>query len=235
GAELAQHAQVLFAPAAEADEQDVHRRALLLDEIAAEVLGDFVVEHTGFHPAHDEKIGGGDEDAVQHAVLGLSEAARSVAHRYLEHAIAAHLQQRRDEAVEASIEHEPAQALAPERAERTAAVLDHLVADPVAHAVGHARREPAQRGVARAPVHAPPGDRIPAVEVAQQAWDVVRIVLEIRVHRDHEATARRVEADVRGGRLARVDLQSHEPHARIGLAQAPNDLGAAVAAAVVDE
>src|SRR5207253_729625 len=82
-------------PAAEADEQDVHRRALLLDEIAAEVLGDFVVEHAGFHPAHDEEIGGGDEDAVQHAVLGLSEAARSVAHRYLEHAIAAHLQQRR--------------------------------------------------------------------------------------------------------------------------------------------
>src|SRR5207244_9519477 len=65
GAELAQHAQVLFAPAAEADEQDVDRRALLLDEIAAEVLGDFVVEHTGYHPAHDEKIGGGDDDAVQ--------------------------------------------------------------------------------------------------------------------------------------------------------------------------
>src|SRR2546428_655728 len=92
------------------------RPGLLPDEIAAEILGDFVVQGAGLHPAHDEQIDGGYEDAVEHAVLRLAEAARPVAHRHLEDAVPAHLEQRRDEAVEATIEDQAAQAFAPERA-----------------------------------------------------------------------------------------------------------------------
>ena len=52
--------------------------------------------------------------------------------RTVEHAVAAHLQQCRDETVEAAIEDEPTQALAAERAERATAVLDGLLAERVA-------------------------------------------------------------------------------------------------------
>src|SRR5438874_7790211 len=108
---------------------------LLANEIAAEILGDFVVQRARLHPAHDDQIGGGREHAVEEAVLRLPEAARPVAHGHLEHPIAAHLEQGRNETVEAAIEHEPAQALATECPERAAAVLDDVVAEAVAHAV----------------------------------------------------------------------------------------------------
>src|SRR2546429_189643 len=141
---------------------------LVADELVAEVLGNFVAQDTGLHPAHDEQVRGGPEDAVEHAVLGLAEAARPVAHRHLEHAIAAHLEQRRDEAVEAAIEDEAAQALAAKGAERTAAVPDDVVAEAVAHAVGDPRGQPPQEGVAVTAAHAPAGDRVPLLQVAQQ-------------------------------------------------------------------
>src|SRR6185437_13942834 len=106
--------------------------ASLVDELASEVLGHLVAEQAILHPTHDEQVGGGDEDPVEDPVLGDPETARPVAHRYLDDSIAAHLQQGGDEAMKAAVQHEPAQALPAERAERTAAVLDGVLADPVA-------------------------------------------------------------------------------------------------------
>src|SRR5262245_34164000 len=121
---------------------------LLADEIAAQVLGDLVLQRAGLHPAHDEQIRGGDEHAIEHAVLRLPEASRPVTHRDLDDAIATHLEERRHEPMEAAVEHEPAQAFPTERAEGTAAVLDHVVAEPVAHAVRDTGGQPAHHRIA---------------------------------------------------------------------------------------
>src|SRR5882762_10257996 len=103
----------------------------VVDEIAAHVLDDFVAEQATLHPADGQQIRARHGRAAQQAVLGPSEAARAMVHRHLDYSVAAHLQHRRDEAVQTAIEDEPAQALAAKRAERAAAVLDGLVGQPV--------------------------------------------------------------------------------------------------------
>src|SRR5207244_13527394 len=104
------------------------------DELAAQILGDFVPKPARLHPADDQEVGEGDKRAVPHPVLRAAEAPRAVVDRHLDHAVAPHLEERWDEPMEPSVEHEIAQALATERAERASAVLDGLVAQPVAHA-----------------------------------------------------------------------------------------------------
>ena len=73
------------------------------------------------------------------------------------------------------------------------------------------------------------------LERTQQGGDVAWIVLQIGVHRHDAPAAHGAEAGVGGRRFTCVGLEPHEAHARIGLAQAADDLGAPVAAAVVDE
>jgi len=73
------------------------------------------------------------------------------------------------------------------------------------------------------------------VEVREQRGDVARVVLEVGVHHHDAPPARRLESGVGCRRLAAVFLEPHEPHARIGLPEAANDLGAAIAAPVVHE
>src|SRR4249920_1198211 len=108
--------------------------------------------------------------------------------------------------MEAAVENELTQAFAPEGAEGTAAVLDALVAQPVAHAVGDARRDAPHPRIAVAALHAPAGRRVPALELPDEGGDVVRIVLQIRVHRDDPGAAGRLESGVGGGGLAGVGL-----------------------------
>src|SRR5438046_1911134 len=90
--------------------------ASVADEITARVLDDFVAEEAGGHPADHQEIDERHGRAIQDAVLRPAEPTRPVAHRHLDHAVAAHLEERRDEPVEAAIEHEPPQALAPKGA-----------------------------------------------------------------------------------------------------------------------
>src|SRR5688572_2068767 len=208
-------------------------RALLVDQRAAQVLRHLVAEPPVLHPAHDQQVGGGHEDPVQHAVLGPAESPRAVAHGHFQHAVAAHPEQRGDEPVEAAVEHEAAQALAAERAEGAPAVLDRLVAEPVAGPVGDPRRGAAYEAVAVAAMGAPPRHRVPAVEMREQRRDVVRVVLEIRIHGDDQTAAGGLEPRVGGRRLARVGLQPDEANPRVGVAEASDDLGTPVAAAVV--
>ena len=139
--------------------------------------------------------------------------------------------------MEAAVEHEPAQALAAERAERAAAVLDGLVAEPVAHAVGDAGRD---RG-ARASRPSPRCTRQPVTasqrsRCASSAGNVVRVVLQIRVHRDDP---RRPAAALKPASVAAVSpalALSRTSRTRGSASRKPRiDLGAPVAAAVVDE
>src|SRR5262249_57298554 len=107
----------------------------------------------------------------------------------LDDAIATHLEERRHEPMETAVEHEPAQAFPTERAEGTATVLDHVVAEPVAHAVRDTGGQPAHHRIAVAAVHAPPRAPVPSIWMAQEARDVARIVLPIGVHRPDQTAA----------------------------------------------
>ena len=73
------------------------------------------------------------------------------------------------------------------------------------------------------------------IEVGQQPGNVGRVVLQIGVHRDHPPAPGRLEAGIGGRGLPGVGLEPHQPHARIALPEAADDLGAPVVAAVVDE
>src|SRR5207302_903148 len=97
---------------------------------------DLVAEETGFHPADDQEIGRRHERAVEDPVLRAAEATGAIADRDLDHAEAAHAKERGNEPVKAAVERQIAQAFPAKRAVRTAAVVDGLVADPVADAVG---------------------------------------------------------------------------------------------------
>src|SRR5262245_44933890 len=135
------------------------------DEIAAHVLDNLVTEKTGFHPSNGQEGRAGHDRAVENSVLRSAEAPRPMAHRDLDHAVAAHLQKRRDEAVKAAIEHEPAQAFPPEGAEGAAAIVDGFVGHPVAKPVGDPRRDAPDEAVALRALDAPAGRRVPVVEV----------------------------------------------------------------------
>ena len=187
------------------------------------------------HPADGQQVRARHGGATQQTVLGSSEAARAMVHRHLDHPVAAHLQHRRDEAMQAAIEHEPAQTLAAKRSERAAAVLDGLGGQPVADPVGDSRRHAPHEAVALGPVHAPAGRGVPVIEVREQRRDVPRIVLEVRVHHDDAAAARRLEPGIGRRRLAAVRLEPHQAHALVALVERADDLGATVAAAVVHE
>jgi hypothetical protein len=58
-AELAEHAQMFFAPSAQADQQDVHAPRSVADEVTAHVLDDFIPEEAGAHPADHQEAGEG--------------------------------------------------------------------------------------------------------------------------------------------------------------------------------
>src|SRR4029453_1428086 len=123
---------------------------------------DFVAEEAGVHPADDQEVDEGHYGAIQDAVLRLSEPARPVADRHLDHAVATHPEERRNEPVKASIERQPAQALAPKGAEGTSAILDHLVGHPGANTVREPRRPPPDDAVAGPAGGPPPATRHPA-------------------------------------------------------------------------
>src|SRR5215468_7128493 len=109
--------------------------------IAAEILGDLVAELAILHPADGEEIHEGPQGAIANPVLRHAEPARPVIDRHLDHAEAPDPEQRGNEAVESAIEHEVSQALATERSEGAAAVLDRLLTQRIAHLVGDARGE----------------------------------------------------------------------------------------------
>src|SRR3989454_12800747 len=77
--------------------------------------------------------------------------------------------------------------------------------------------------------------RSPPVEVPEELRDIRGVVLEVRVHHDDPSAERRLEPGVGRRGLPRVRLQPHQADPRGGLAEAANDLRAAVTAAGVDE
>src|SRR5262249_26814850 len=121
------------------------------------------------------------------------------------------------------------------RPEGAAAVLDALVAEPVAYAIGQARGDAPDNRVTVAALDAPARHHVPLLQLAEEARNVVRVVLQIGVHHDHPAPEGRLEPGVGGGRLPLVLLESDETDARVAIAKGPDDLGAPVAAPVVDE
>src|SRR2546430_9404011 len=155
--------------------------------------------------------------------------------RHFHDAIALQPEQCRDEPVKPTVERQSTQALTTEGAKGTAAVFDALVAHPVTNAVGHPRRHAPDEGIAIPTVHSLAADRVPLIELGEQARDVGRVVLQVGIHGHDHPPTRGLEARVGGRRLAGVRLESDESDTSIALAEATDDLGAPVLAAVVDE
>src|SRR5262245_15381449 len=118
-------------------------------DVTADVFDDLVAEKAAAHPADHQEVDEGDARAIEDAVLRPTEAARTVADRHLDHAVPAHREECRDEAMEAAVEHQSAQALAPEGVEGAAA--------RVADAVRHPRRDPTHHTIAGGAIHSPAG------------------------------------------------------------------------------
>src|SRR3989449_9944782 len=155
--------------------------------------------------------------------------------RHFRDAIASQPEQCRDEPVKPTVERQSTQALTTEGAKGTAAVFDALVAHPVTNAVGHPRRHAPDEGIAIPTVHSLAADRVPLIELSEQARDVGRVVLQVGIHGHDHPPTRGLEARVGGRRLAGVRLESDESDTSIALAEATDDLGAPVLAPVVDE
>src|ERR1043166_7949525 len=155
--------------------------------------------------------------------------------RHVHDAIASQPEQCRDEPMKPTVERQSTQALTTEGAKGTAAVFDALIAHPVTNAVAHSRRHAPDEGIAIPTVHSLAADRVPLIERGGQARDVGGVVLQVGVHGHDHPPTRGLEARVGGRRLAGVRLESDESDTSIALAEATDDLGAPVLAAVVDE
>src|SRR5256712_8849950 len=155
--------------------------------------------------------------------------------RHFHDAIALQPEQCRDEPVKPTVERQSTQALTTEGAKGTAAVFDALVAHPVTNAVGHPRRHAPDEGIAIPTVHSLAAARVALIELGEQARDVGRVVQQVCIHGHDQPPTRVLEALVGGRRLAGVRLESDESDTSIALAEATDDLGAPVLAAVVDE
>lgn len=117
--------------------------------------------------------------------------------------------------------------------ERAAGVDDRLVGDPVAHAVGDARRDPAHPVVLPPLPHA--ADDVEAVDLGEEPRDVRRVVLQVGVQGDDDLAAGVAEAGVHRRRLAAVPALVEHAHAVVVPGQPPQDFRAGVGAAVIDE
>ena len=82
---------------------------------------------------------------------------------------------------------------------------------------------------------APARRDVGAVERVEQLGDVLRLVLQVAVHRHDQVAARAREPGVHRGVLAEVALEADDAHARVGLVQRAQLRERVVGRAVVDE
>ena len=118
--------------------------------------------------------------------------------------------------------------------ERTAEVRDVDAGEAPEHPVDHpARQRPAPRVVAS--LTAPTGDVRARLDRPHELRDVLRLVLEVAVHRDEDLAACAREAGLHRGVLAEVALEADDAHARVGGVQVLEPRERPVARAVVHE
>src|SRR6266508_6975811 len=120
------------------------------------------------------------------------------------------------------------------RVEGTAEVADDDSREAAQHAVDHPRRDgPAERILAR---EAPAAcDVVAGLDRLDETRDVLRLVLQVSVHRHDDVAACAGEAGVHGWVLAEVALEAHGAYPRIGGVEALERRERAVGRAIVDE
>src|SRR5262249_35124507 len=128
---------------------------------------------------------------------------------------------------------EPLEDLAAEPLEGAAGVADVVPRDEVADPVPDPRLEAPPSRVG--PGLPDPGDGVGALERPEEAGDVARSVLAVRVGRHDEPPPRGRDPRREGGRLSPVLAEPEDAHRRESSPQALQDLEGTVAAAVVDE
>jgi len=119
------------------------------------------------------------------------------------------------------------------RVEGAAEVGDADAGEAPQQPVDHAARERAPGRVAAR--HAPARGDVRPLERGEQLRDVLRLVLQVAVHRHDRVAARAHEAGVHRRVLAEVALEAHDVHPRVGVVQFPQPREGRVRRAVVDE
>src|SRR5512134_608825 len=97
---------------------------------------DLVSQVALLHPADDQKVREGTEDAVPDPVLAAPGPPLAVAHGDLDDPHALDPQERGKKAVHPGVELDPGEALPPERLQRASGVDDVVAREPVPHRVG---------------------------------------------------------------------------------------------------
>ena len=119
--------------------------------------------------------------------------------------------------------------------ERAAGVVDARAGDARDQQVRESTRQQASdRSILT--VLAPATDDVKAVvDALKQAPDVGRIVLQVAIHRHHDAAPRLLEPSRHRGGLPIVAAEEHEPQVRIARSERSHQMARAIAAAVVHE
>src|SRR5437764_15196829 len=108
--------------------------------------------------------------------------------------------------------------------QRTAIIMKRYTADSRNQRISNLRRNLARNERVLA-ILSPAGDDVIAfVDLVEQPRDVRRIVLHVRVHRNEDAPARRMNARSHRRRLTIVSSQSDYSHARILRSNLPKDI-----------
>src|SRR6266540_5593500 len=202
-AEHAEEAEREQRPSADALAEELQRQ---------EVAEDPAADGQDREPEAAEEVGGAgaeleeedDRDEVhehpegpREAVLRLAAGAPMVRDRLLRHPVRrGHRREPgRDEAVHLAVEAHLAEDRGPERLEAAAEVLELEPRHPADEPVRERGRDAPQEEPVL-PVAPPPGDEVEvlAQEPPHEARDVLRVVLEVAVHRHDDVAARRVDA-----------------------------------------
>jgi len=168
-------------------------------------------------------------------VLRLPLLARMVPDHLLGDARAGPLGVDGDEAVHLTVEPDRLEHLAPISLEGAAVVVQAHAAHPADEPVGDLRRQaPGERLVL--PILPPPRhDVVALLEAREQERDVLRIVLQIGVHRHHDRGARAIEARRHRRRLAEVAAEPDQPQPGPALGRRFEACEAVVGRSVVDD
>ena len=124
--------------------------------------------------------------------------------------------------------------VAPVRVEGAAEVRDRNAREAAQHAVDHSRGQGAADGVL-APAPASARNVVAGLDRLDESRNVLRLVLEVAVHRDDDVPARPRQPGMHRGMLAEVAFEADGAHAHVGCVKALEGGERAVRRAVVHE
>lgn len=186
------------------------------------------------HPANGQQVEEGGLCPAEGAIFRGAVQTRTVVDLHLRHAGAFHLHQSGKKAVHPGEHGQPAREFRAHDLQRTAGILDGLMAETVADGIGYLRGDTLGEGVL--PPRTPADDHIEAAFVfAQHGGNVRGVVLKVGVYGDDHITLGVAETGAEGRGLPAVAAERDVTRFGVFGSETLDDVEAAVGAAVVDE